>query len=65
MNYNSYKEYIINYDLIEENMNLLQNNKKLLNETITEFIYNNQLFSNQITNLFTLFKKIIYVLTLY
>ena len=58
MNYNSYKEYTIDYDLIEENMtDLLLNNKKLLNETITEFIYNNELFSNQITNLFTLFKE--------
>jgi len=36
---------------------LLLENKKLLYEEVTEFIYNNEVFSNQITNLITLFKK--------
>ena len=35
----------------------LLSNKKLLNENIIEFIYNNELFSNKVTNLFNLFKK--------
>ena len=58
VNYNSYKEYVINYDYIEEIMTeYLLSNKKLLNENIIEFIYNNELFSNKVTNLFNLFKK--------
>jgi len=53
-----YKEYEINYDLIEENMTeILLKNKKLLNDEVTEFIYNNEVFANQVTNLITLFKK--------
>jgi len=53
-----YKEYEINYDLIEENMTeQLLKNKKLLNGEITEFIYNNEVFANQVTNLITSFKK--------
>ena len=57
-NYLLYKEYNINYDLIEENMtDLLLKNKKLLNEDITEFIYNNELFNNQVTDIITLFEK--------
>ena len=56
--YELYKEYKIDYDLIEENMtDLLLKNKKLLNDDITEFIYNNELFSNQITDIMTLFEK--------
>ena len=35
----------------------LLKNKKLLNENITEFIYNNEAFSNELTNLITLFKN--------
>jgi len=61
--YNIYREYIINYELIEETItDLLLNNKQLLNEsdekneTITKFIYNNELFSNQISNYITTFK---------
>ena len=58
-NYDSYKEYKINYDLIEENMtDLLLKNKKLLNDGITEFIYNNEVFSNEITDSITSFKKL-------
>ena len=36
---------------------LLLKNKKLLNENIINFIYNNEVFSNQITGIITLFKK--------
>ena len=58
INYKLYKEYEIDFDLIENIMeDLLLNNKKLLNETITEFIYNNESFNNEITNIFTIFKK--------
>ena len=35
----------------------LLKNKKLLNDNITEFIYNNEVFSNQVTNIFTLLKE--------
>ena len=56
--YESYKEYKINYDLIEENLtDLLVKNKKLLNDDITVFNYNNEVFGNKVTNLFTLFKE--------
>ena len=56
--YNLYREYVINYNFIEELMtDLLLKNKKLLNENITEFIYNNELFNNQISNLVTSFTK--------
>ena len=55
--YNTYREYVINYELIEETItDLLLFNKQLLNENITEFIYNNELFSNQISNSITIFK---------
>ena len=54
----SYKEYEINYDLIEENMTeLLLKNKKLLIEDINEFVYNDEMFENQITNLISSFAK--------
>jgi hypothetical protein len=59
--YELYKEYEINYDLIEEKMtDLLLRNKKLLNEnneSITNFVYNNETFKSQTLNLITLFKK--------
>ena len=55
--YNTYREYVIYYDLIENTItDLLLFNKQLLNDNITDFIYNNELFSNQITNSLTLFK---------
>jgi hypothetical protein len=58
LNNKSYREYEINYDIIEENMtDLLLNNKKLFNEQITEFIYNNELFSVHLTSLTTSFKE--------
>ena len=56
--YESYREYKINYDLIEENMtDILLKNKKLLNDDISEFVYNNELFSNEISDSITLFKQ--------
>ena len=52
-----YKEYEINYDLIEENMTeLLLKNKKLVNDEVTHFVYNNEIFANQIADLIKLFK---------
>ena len=58
LNSQSYKEYEINYDIIEENMtDLLLSNKKLFNEQITEYIYNNEVFSVQLTDLTTSFKE--------
>lgn len=36
---------------------LLLKNKKILNDDITEFIYNNEVFSNQITDIITTFKS--------
>ena len=56
--YESYRDYEINYDLIEENLtDLLLKNKKLLNDEIIEFAYNNEVFSNEINNIITLFKN--------
>ena len=59
INYKAYKEYDINFGLLEEIMtDLLLKNKKLLNEdVIEEFIYNNEVFTNQVTDLITTFKK--------
>ena len=57
-NYEIYNQYEINLDYIEENMtNILLKNKKLLNDYIIEFRYNNELFSNEVKDLITLFKK--------
>ena len=56
--YESYKEYEIDFELIEENMTeLLLKNKKLLNDEVTEFIYNSEVFSNQVSDLISMFKK--------
>ena len=58
ISYESYKEFEINYDLIEENVtDLLLKNKKLLNDNIKEFSYNNEVFWNKVTNLLTLFRE--------
>ena len=55
-NYKSYNRYVINFDLIESKMtDLLLKNKKLLNEEINEFIYNNEAFNSEIDNLITYF----------
>ena len=56
--YEIYKEFEINYDLIEKYMTeLLLSNKKLLNSNITEFIDNTELFSNQVTDIMSTFYK--------
>ena len=55
--YESYKEFEINYDLIEEKLtDLLLRNKKLLNNELIEFIYNNEVFDNQVLDFITKFK---------
>jgi hypothetical protein len=57
INHKLYKEYVIDYDYIEDTMTeLMLKNKKLLNKNITEFIYNNEVFNNQITNIITLLR---------
>ena len=56
--YEVYKEFVINYDLIEKYMTeLLLSNKKLLTSNITEFIDNTELFSNQVTDIMSTFYK--------
>ena len=58
INYKLYKEYVINLDFIEETLTeLLLKNKKLLNENIADFVYNNEVFNNKVTNLITLLKE--------
>ena len=58
INYKFYNEYVINYDLIEDNMtDLLLKNKKLLNETINEFSYKNEIFTNKVDDSITIFKN--------
>ena len=58
LNHKLYKEYEINYDYIEEKLtDLLLKNKKILNDNIIEFIYNNETFSNQLTNFITEIKR--------
>ena len=53
-----YKEYEINYDLIEENMTeLLLKNKKLLSDEINEFIYKNEVFIIKLLILLLCLKK--------
>ena len=57
ISYRAYKEYKINYYMIEDILtDLLLKNKKLLNDNIAEFIYNNEVFINQVTDLLTTFK---------
>ena len=57
LNYKAYKEYVIDFYLIEENMtDILLKNKKLLNDNVFEFVYNNELFNYQVSNIITLFK---------
>ena len=61
IDYKAYKLYNINYEYMEEKMTeLLLKNKKLLNDDnntyITDFIYNNELFNNKVTDIITTFK---------
>ena len=56
-NYEDYNEYKISLDSIETKMtNLLIKNKKLLNNELIGFIYNNEVFSNEINDLICNFK---------
>ena len=56
-NYEKYNDYVINFDSIEERLtDLLLKNKKLLNEDIIEFSYNNELFTIEISNVISTFK---------
>ena len=56
--YRFYNHYEINLDFIEEKITeLFLKNKKLLNEDIIKFSYNNEVFSNQVSDIITSFKK--------
>ncbi len=56
-NYENYNEYEVNLDSIEEIMtDLLLKNKKLLNKELIEFSYDNEVFSNEISDLIKNFK---------
>ena len=59
-NYEEYNQYEIDYESIEQGMtNSLLKKKKLLNEDeedIIEFIYNNEVFNNEVHDLFSNFK---------
>ena len=57
-NYGEYNQYEINFESIERDMtDSLLKNKKLLNEIIIEFSYNNEAFNNEVNDLITIFKK--------
>ena len=56
-NYEKYNDYVIDFDSIEERLtDLLLKNKKLLNDDIIEFSYNNELFTIEISNEISKFK---------
>ena len=56
-NYEDYNKYEINLDLTEIKMtDLLLKNKKLLNQELIQFNYNNEVFSNEIKDLISNFK---------
>ena len=58
LSYKSYREYEINYDKIEDYMTeLILKNKKLLNDEISGFVYNNEVFNVQLTDFISIFKK--------
>ena len=58
-NYDNYNEYEINLEEIEKEMtDLLLKNKKLLNNDLIDFSYNNEVFNNQIDDLITNFKYV-------
>ena len=55
--YENYNEFEINIDTIEDIMtDLLLKNKKLLNDELIEFSYDNEIFSNNVSNLIKNFK---------
>ena len=55
--YRQCNQYLINFDLIENELtNLLLKNKKLLNDEIISFSYNNEIFANNITDIINLIK---------
>ena len=57
-NYEIYNKYEIDFDSIEDNMtNLLLKNKNLLKDDIIEFSYNNELFTNEVSDIITTFKN--------
>jgi hypothetical protein len=52
-----FNQYEINFDSLEDILtDLLLNNKKLFNESINEFSYKNEIFSNEVNDLITSFK---------
>ena len=56
--YEIYNLFEINFGFIEKNMiDILLRNKKLLNDYIIEFSYNNELFTHEVKDLITLFTK--------
>ena len=57
-NYKKYNEYEIDFNSIEEKMtDSFLRNRKLLNEDIIEFSYNDKLFSNEVNDLITSFNN--------
>ena len=58
-NYENYNEFEIDLDSLEAEMtDLLLKNKKLLNNEIIGFKYNNEVFSNEISDLINNFKYV-------
>ena len=58
--YENYNEFEINLDSIETKMtDLLLKNKKLLNNELIEFSYNNEVFSNEIKDLILILNMVI------
>ena len=57
-NFEIYNQYEINFNSIEGTLtDLILKNKKLLNEEIIEFSYNNEVFNNVVKDLITSFKN--------
>ena len=56
-NYEIYNQYEIDFNSIEDRLtDLLLKNKKLLNDDIIQFSYNNELFTNEVSNVMITFK---------
>ena len=56
-NYEIYNQYEIDFNSIEDRLtDLLLKNKKLLNDDIIQFSYNNELFTNEVSNVIITFK---------